>query len=42
LGKVRGKSALAHAENFLQLSHGKLFALDHEQDAQAVCVGQDS
>ncbi len=38
--RVRGDTALTHAEDLLQLGHGKLLALHQQQDAEAAGIGQ--
>ena len=40
LRQVRGNAALAHAQDLLQLGHGKLLALHQQQDAEAAGIGQ--
>jgi hypothetical protein len=42
LRQVGGDGALAHDEDFLQLRHRQLLALEKEQDAEPVGVGYDA
>jgi hypothetical protein len=39
LGEVGGEGALAHDQDFLELSDGKLFGAQEQEDAEAVGVG---
>ena len=42
LRQVGGNAALAHGQNLLQLGHGKLLALQQQQDAEAAGIGQQA
>jgi hypothetical protein len=40
LSEVTGNSGLAHAEDFLELSHGQLGLVEEQEKAEAGGVGQ--